>query len=226
MLGGDAINDELRTHQLGVCGDWRVTDEVALFHRFFEFINVRCFPDQPLPTPAFSVEPSRSRIEFGHYREGRDGLGLCHHINISAQVVGQFGRLELPSIIAHELCHESESVYGTPPTTVWYHSKAWCNRAARLGLIAARGRGHTLQLTDPFVAICRELGIGDAVPDCGRAAGCDSDALAGLAPPKSRSTLAKWSCECQPPVNVWVGRADVNIRCEDCDALFHKTSAK
>lgn len=224
MAKVEPINSELRVHQATV--RWAHSERLALYHRFFDVLNARCFAEQPLPFPAISIEPSRTRVELGYYMGCRDGFGFCDRINISAHAAAEKSTLIQLSILAHEMCHQWERLYAEPPKSNWYHGRVFCEQARTIGVIAARGRGHTLGLADPFLSICRELGVNDLPPTFQTAAGTRDEQRGEPAAAHGKSTLTKWTCRCAPPVNIWVGRASVTVRCEQCDARFARWDVK
>lgn len=226
MRQDEWINQELRQHQIEQATDWQHREEMCWYQKFFDVVNKRHFTAQPLPQPAFSIQQSRRRVELGHYLQCRNAFALADEISVSARCLEELSLLQRMEIIAHEIVHLWEDLYGTPPKTRWYHSKAFCDRAEELGIIAARGRGHTLKVTDPFVSICRELGINDPIPNYEQPKGerVATAAIVVQKGPRASGGLTKWICEC--PANVWVGRKSVRIRCEECSAIFERAREK
>ena len=195
----EAINDALRHHHVEVATSWDLHSTASRLHEFFGLFNNSLFAPHPLPPAAISLDRTRRSL-LGHYVPGRNGTGVCHNINVNSAYLGERSLLEQLVTLAHEMVHEQQELYGTPSKTGWYHNKEFCALASAIGIVAQRPKGYTIKITDPFVALCREHGVDDPVPE--------------YAPrPRQypgRSTLNKWSCRCSPPVNIRVAIAHFN----------------
>ena len=113
--------------------------------------------------------------------------------------------IELFEILAHEMVHLRQELFGEPGKTAKYHNREFVRMAAEIGLIADLGSGRTIKVTDPFVNVCRAHGVTDPIPDYS-VPSADPAIWHESGEKKSNSTLKKWSCRCVPPVNVRVGR--------------------
>lgn len=130
---------------------------------------------------------------------------------------------EILSTLVHEMTHLWQEEHGTPPRRN-YHNKQWSARMESMGLMpsdtAAEGGKKTGQrvshyiieggkfekITTPFVSKNQTLLFQDVSE-----------------PAKSKNkNKVKYTCpSCE--VNVW-GKADLNIRCDDCDEQFALSS--
>ena len=208
----EQINEAVRKHQLDESTSWSLQHRIRRLHEFFSIFNERLFGAQPLPLAAISVDPER-RTRLGHYRIGRNGLGLIHNINLNAKYLEDQTLLEQLVTLAHEMVHQWQYIYGRPPKTASYHNKEWCQMATGLGLVSVPPRGDTVRISGPFLEVCREHSVNDPVPPVGTVPmSCSRRLRRG----EGRSTLSKWSCRCDPPQSVWSGRSELVLLCPIC----------
>lgn len=214
MLEREYINEALKDHQLATATSWRLHPSIQRLHYFFDVFNSTLFGDRPLPPAAISLDRT-GRTRLGHYVPGRNGLGVCHNINVNLAWLDDLTLLEQLVVLAHEMVHERQDIYGKPSSTGWYHNKEWCQMATSIGIVSRPPRGQLIRLTDPFLSLCRDCGIDDPLPDFERVEG---RRLHG----QGSSTLKKWSCQCNPPVNVRVAVADLDATCNRCGQRFRQ----
>jgi DNA repair photolyase len=190
------IYEALRDHQKTNC------EQLALLHSYLPLMSERFFT-APLPLPTLSCE--RDRVtRLGTYRE-KDGLALCHRINLNEQYMNR----PLPELLAtltHELGHLWERLYGKPAKPP-YHSALFRRKMRAIG-IPCDQYGRQLGLQDPFSAFLREIGVEDVA----------SFAVAAEAPPRQagKSKLIKWSCAC---TNIRAA-VEVEAECLRCGDRF------
>jgi hypothetical protein len=191
------VYESLRDHQ-------KSTSEVlSLLHTYLPLISER-FYSAKLPLPALSCEPDRV-TRLGTYRD-KDGLALCHRININEQYISR----PLPELLAtltHELGHEWEQLYGKPVRPP-YHSSLFRRKMVAIGIPCDKN-GRSVGLQDPFVAFLRELGVDDIVPF--------ADATEAPARQPGKSKLKKWTCSCR--TNIWAA-VEVSAECLICGDQF------
>ncbi len=180
-------------------------------HRFFDLFNDAFFAGR-LPAACISLDRTR-RARLGNYLAGRNAFGLSHNINLNSSHIERLTWLERLVVLAHEQCHQWQALFGQPSKTPNYHNREFCALAARIGIVVHRPSGRTLRVTDPFLGLCRREGIADPVPDF---ASGDSDQNAD----SGRGKLKKWSCSCDPPLNVRVAVPDFDATCNRCRRVF------
>jgi hypothetical protein len=164
----------------------------------------------PMPEIIVSIDRN-DRRQLGHYKIGRDGLGLRWRISMNILHLGR-PRGDVLSTLLHEIMHAVQHATGKPAKIANYHNaefREWCER---LG-VPTDSRGHDLGITPDgtFAAYLKRHKI---------------EGTLKLLPPKSLpkpggSKLKKWSCQgCDEPVNVRVAIEDFDATCNLCDTAF------
>ncbi len=143
---------------------------------------------------------------------GRNAFGLRHNINLNSACLDRLTLLEQLVVLAHEQCHQWQELYGRAAKKPRYHNRQFCDKAAEIGIIVHRPRGHTLRITDPFLALCREHGVVDPVPDFAR--------LARVRGGEGRTKQKKWTCGC--PINIRVAVAHFDATCNICGVRYRR----
>ena len=179
------------------------------------------------PPLLFRFAAEHARV-LGHYVPDRNDTGLRWEISINPRHLSRTAEVELASTVLHELLHCFEDLAGTAPKKSKnnYHS-AWFRRTAEeLGIPCTR-YGGDLGIRDPsrFMDWARERGLRTTNRKVAELAyGSDE----GSQDPATPATLPKrkvWECRCAVGVRVSVlvaRRAELNARCERCNALFEK----
>jgi len=78
----EPINDAVRAFETDGARDWKHQEMARRLYRFYDIFNDVFFDAQPLPQGVISFEHER-RSRLGHYKIGRNGLGLTHNINLN-----------------------------------------------------------------------------------------------------------------------------------------------
>ena len=148
---------------------------------------------------------------FGHFRSGRNGFGLKGEIAINRTYIGVCEPHDVLGTLLHELLHAWEAENGRPGKNN-YHTRAFRRKAGELGLIVDdRGR-QSYASPSRFFSLLKGYGI--HIPEM----------PALTTPPetvrKGKSKLRKWSCRCDPPVNVRVAIRDFRAKCLCCRHPF------
>ena len=212
----EPINRVLRDHQENTATSWRLYPSIRRLHQFFDLFNENLFRASRLPPAAISLDRTR-RTRLGHFVPGRNGAGIRHNINLNSLWLDHTTVLEQLVTLAHEMVHLAQDQYGTPSKTGWYHNKEFCRRATGIGIVSRPPRGQVSKITNPFLGLCREHGVDDPLPQL------DGGHLLPATRASGRSTLKKWSCRCDPPVNVWVGVSSLDAICNHCGELFERS---
>jgi hypothetical protein len=186
----------LRDHQK------TASETLQLLHTYLPLIATRFFSCE-LPLPAISCE--RDRVtRLATYRE-KDGLALCHRINLNEQYLNR-PLAEVLATLTHELVHEWEHISGKPAQPP-YHSAIFRRKMRSIGLPCDK-YGRSVGMQDPFVSFMRELGVEDVVPV--------AISAESAARQLGNSKLKKWSCAC---TNVWAA-VEVSAECLKCGDRF------
>ena len=158
---------------------------------------------------------------LGHYRRGRNAIGLRWEISLNPRHLSRRSEVELAETVLHELLHCYEDLTGTAPRSRNNYHSAWFRKTAdHLGIPCTR-HGATLGILDPspFMEWARERGLDSNSPAPARGSAAPSTPL-----PKRRS----WSCSCpeDQAVTVQVPRgSQLRARCILCGSLFELRGA-
>lgn len=166
-----------------------------------------------VPTPAICIDRLRRR-RLGHFRLVTNGFGLQDEIAIDEDHAMKSPRWRVLGTLLHEEIHQWQLVtHDRDVAKRWrrnYHDREFRNKAASLGLVIdVRGRTKYPEGDTPFRRLLADRGV-------------DLTEAGPAAPVKARprTTLALWTCSCEPPVKIRVGRAEIRVRCQDCNRSF------
>lgn len=208
MKSAEPINIALRDHQNSV-NDWRFQNLTTDLHIWVERM-ILDFKLQTNTIPALMIERLQKRL--GHYRRGRNGLGLNDEIALDEHHVQTSPYWQVLGTLAHELLHLWQKYTGRPPglNSRNYHNKQYRQKAEELGLIVDQ-YGHTQYAPGetPFLNLLRKYDV--QVPE-----------IPEPEPPPTReqSKLTLYECPCG--VKVRIGRSRFNAKCLDCNGLFQR----
>lgn len=203
----EPIYEALAEHQVSE-KSWNLKELLAWLQVWARRFN----EEFPLDIPAVSlcVDWLSSR-RLGHFRHGHNGFGLWGEIAINRRYIDQQQPWEILGTLLHELLHAWQEVHGKPGKNN-YHNKEFTSKARQYGLVISR-RGHTqFEPDSPFFQLLRRRGV-----------------EAPKVPPvqyvvRGTSKLKKWSCQCNPPLNVRVAVAHFRAKCLWCGHEFRPAS--
>lgn len=160
------------------------------------------------PEIALSID-RENRKQLGHFKIGRDGLGLNWRISLNVLHLAR-PKAEVIGTLLHEILHAVQQAHGKPGKGNFHNKEfiAWC---AKLGL-PTDSRGHDLGI-DPkgvyadYVKRHKLDGKVALVPKTDL-------------PKPGGSKLKKWTCSCG--VNVRVAIEDFEATCDKCETAFVK----
>jgi hypothetical protein len=160
-----------------------------------------------IPEIIISVDVNNAK-QLGHFKIGRDGLGLKWRISMNLRHLSR-PKGNVLSTLLHEMLHAWQHSEGNPPKDFRTHNTEFRELSAELG-IPTDSKGHDLGIKadSPFEAYLKRHKIEGKI-------GLVEKKLTGK--PKG-SPLKKWSCQC--PVNVRVAVAEFNATCNICGELF------
>jgi hypothetical protein len=145
-----------------------------------------------VPEVVVSIEKTTN----GHYKIGRDGLGLKWRVVMNVIYLGR-PRTEVLSTLLHEILHATQEAHGKQITKA-HHNGEFREWASRAGIP------------------CNEKGVSEGViPDSPFAAYCKRHKIDGALAPGSK--MKKWTCECGVNVRCAV---ELDAICNDCGEPF------
>ena len=210
-LLNDPINIAIRENEKAVT-DWVLSDLAKTLYWWTDIFNMEFFKDQPVPVPALSFEKTKVKT-LGHYVPGRNAIGVRENICINLVHLDR-PVWDILATLLHEMCHSFEHTYVDEKkrTKTWYHSKAFREKMAEIGILCNE-KGIHLSVGGPFVSLLKKHGIevsGEQSPD----------GMIKFPPkdkPKGKSKLKKWSCGC---TNVRVAVQTLEAQCLKCGNMF------
>ncbi len=211
-LQTEPIVRAIREHQQQNSIEWFHRELVQELHTWAERFNQDFALD--LPTPVIAI--ARLRITtFGKYCLGRSDIG--------ARTTTYFNELWLPprrsksdmiGTLFHERLHAYEEYHLGRKVGGWYHTKAWREKLASIGIIAD-DHGHHLQVLPQFIAYLQRYGVTDGVMDA-------ETANTVFEPPRRGRQMPKWICGC--PSGNPARAVYLNAHCLSCNQPYHKVS--
>lgn len=224
MVGG--INKQIKDHARA-SNEWKYQQKADSAYSVFETINEKLF-DKDLPDVVIGFD-TRLKKSGEYYFQG-DSVSLNYHFDMHPNLT------EFETVLAclHNAIHARMDVH--KDKAQWYHSKLFRDEMAEWG-IECDDAGHAVALDpDKIEEVLHKIGqehlyaeildfepVQDVQPD-------PDDPLAVLEPEKSnkvkvnfmakvpKSKMLKWSCACNPPVNV---RCAVNLHAQ-CNVCFEE----
>lgn len=206
-MEADAINLSIRNHEETVATIWEFSERACELYRFFDLFNRRFFEGK-LPTPVISFRTGRVS-SLGWYRVGRNEVGVKDQINLNSKHLER-PKYQTLTTLLHEMIHEWQDYFGKH-SKGYYHNKQFRLKTKELG-IPSDSRGHTIDITDPFVGFCKKHGVDFAQLDDFRKQGGYSK----VKRPRGRSKLHKYTCGC---TNIWAA-IKVIASCKQCGGDF------
>lgn len=163
-----------------------------------------------IPEVAISVEVLDRRT-YGHYKVGRDGLGLRWRVAMNLLHMNR-ARTEILRTLCHEILHAAHDQYGKAKGKN-PHSKEFRDWSDACGIPCnEKGQNQGITPDGLFAAYCKRHKIeGDLAPLVEKKS----------VPKATGSKLKKWSCGC---TNVRVAVADFDATCNACGNHFELQS--
>lgn len=193
--------------------EWEMNNLASELYWWVDFFNIVFFKDQPVPTPALTFE--RTRVNnLGYYRIGFNDFAVRDQINLNKLYISRPLNETLQTLV-HEMAHSWEHIYVPEDkrTKSWYHTKAFRDKMAKIGIMTNE-KGCHMAVGDPFIHLLRQHGVEFNTNDI------TEGGLIVITPkpkPKGRSKLKKWTCGC---TNVRVAVQDFQANCLKCGNEF------
>lgn len=158
------------------------------------------------PPVIVSVDVDR-RGRLGHYKIGRDGLGLAWRISINVLHLTR-PRGDVVRTLLHEILHAVQHRDGKPGKGNYHNAEfiAWCERAG----IPTNAKGHDKGTTKdgPFDAYCKRHKL----------EGTEALLSKREAPRPRGSKMKKWTCPgCETNIRAAV---EIDVTCNECNKKF------
>ena len=214
----DKVNLDIRCNQLKA-SDWKLYDLIWELDWWCDWFNIAFFRNEPVPTPVITFENARVNT-LGHYRIGRNDWGVREQINLNKKHLNR-PLWDILATLVHEMVHSWEYSYlpEEERTCNWYHKKLFRAKLLEIG-IETNEKGQHMRVGGEFVYQLKRHGIRFDVSFKEFWDGFTGIELDPEKKKKGSSKLKKWSCSCNPPVNVRVAIADFQATCKKCGSDF------
>ena len=161
----------------------------------------------PVPEITLSVDKNNKR-QLGHYKIGRDGLGLKWRISLNVLHLGA-PKANIVGVLLHEILHAVQHQSGTPGKSNYHNAEfvGWCEK---LG-IPTNSKGICLGITPD--------GLFDQYAKRHKLDGKVGLVSKDELPKPKGSNLKKWTCGC---TNVRVAIEDFEATCNKCGNEFER----
>lgn len=206
------INVSIREHGCTAV-DWELKDMAKEIYTWFDRFNKRFF-DNRLEQSVISFEPTRIS-NLGHYHTELNGLGLQDNINLNYKQLKSREKWQVLSTLLHEMVHQYQRRIGTfsdkehREKYVNYHNKEFLKMTETFGLIH-NNKGHRIAMPkDPFVSFLKEYKV-EITPE------------RFAERTKGTSKLRKYSCKCEPAINIRVATSEFSATCNICKKEFEE----
>lgn len=178
-----------------------------------------------VPPIVLSVDVNNIQ-QLGHYKIGRDGIGLNWRISMNLVHLGR-AKGDVLRTLLHEMLHASQHAYAAPGEGNYHNSefRGWCEKlgiptnehgldqgTVKDSLMAKYLKKHRVKGVSFFTA------PGTKPTPVGR----DPLVPRDLLPKRKGSRLRLFVCGCAKPVRVRVARDEFHARCNDCLADFRR----
>ena len=217
-----SINCKIREHETKE-KDWRLHETAEEFYRWFDLFNERFF-EFKLETAVISFESTRRDV-MGHYVIERNAIGVKDNININSKYIDGKKWENLDTLL-HEMTHQFQRRLGKKKDRAQrkgnYHDKEFKQMMASFGLICDSRGCHIEPPKDPFVSFLREHGVEVDIEN-GTKTVLESKNSEQW---PDTTKLKKFSCECDPVINVRVADKRFSGKCNHCGKDFKPTQAR
>lgn len=208
-LQGEPIALAIREHQVNDSNLWRYRLLLAELHLWVDRFDADF--GLYVPTPVIGVAALRYTT-IAEYQLGRSDIGARTTITFNDRWIEVRPFADTLATLLHEYLHAWEEWHCGREKGGWYHSVAWREKMAEIGIIADdHGRHHRVALR--FTAYLNRYGVPQLdtlLPDV----------LPGtvVTPPSKRRQMPKWTCAC--PGGRPARAILINAQCMDCGQLY------
>jgi hypothetical protein len=149
-----------------------------------------------------------NRRQLGHYKIGRDGLGLNWRISMNVVHLGR-PRGEVLGTLLHEILHAVQHAHGEPGKGNFHNKEfiGWCERAG----IPTNSKGHDLGIV--------KTGVFDSYLTRHGVTGHEYLIPKADLPKPAGSKMKKWTCGCGINIRAAV---EIDVTCNACGEKFER----
>lgn len=186
---------------------WEYQTKAKTFYLWFDRFNQKFFQKQLLLC-LLSFEQT-NRKTLGHYVLDRNGIGVKDNINLNSIHLSRRNLWESLATLLHEMAHQWQENYGKVNKGD-YHNKEFIQKMEGFGL-SYNSKGQRIAMPKgEFVSFLKKYKIEIK----------KEDVTLSLPTFPSKSKLKKYSCQCQPPINIRVANSLFSAKCNICGEDF------
>lgn len=201
------IYNALQNHQIENA-EWELTEFLKWLHEWRGYFALEVAEIASVAAVSLCVDHLPKK-RYGHFRHGVNGFGLKGEIALNRLYVMDREPWEILGTLFHELLHAWQEEHGKPGKGN-FHNKEFRAKALEFGLIID-SKGVTQYAPDSvFLRILTKYGV--EVPEIPEVEEVEKT--------PGKSKLKKWSCQCEPPVNLRVAVPEIHVHCLECDCDF------
>lgn len=202
------INDEIKKHEV-TDREWEFQGYAEEYYKWMELFNQEFFEGK-LPTAVLSFERTRVTT-LGHYHTDKNGIGIEDNINLNSLHLCR-EKWQILSTLLHEMVHQWQRRLGSfstkeNPSKGNYHNREFLDMTEGFGLIHNKKGQRVAPPKGRFVEFLAKHDV-------------EITEETHYERKKTTSKLKKYSCACNPPVNIRVAREEFSARCNECGEDF------
>ncbi len=206
------INSKIKEYESNV-KNWDLNKDAKQYYIWFDRFNKQFFNDK-LEQAVISFEPTRIN-NLGYYHTERNGIGIQDNINLNYKRLFDREKWQVLSTLLHEMVHQYQRRIGgfsdeeNRKKYSNYHNKEFLSMTKSFGLIHNK-KGHRIEMPkEPFISFLKKHNIE-----------ITKETFANRATGKSK--LKKFSCQCDPKINIRVANSNFSAKCNLCDHDFEE----
>jgi len=205
------INNRIRQHETSV-KQWKYQDLADELYNWHDKLNKKFFEDKLGPA-VISFDKAGVRT-LGHYVLEKNGIGVEDNININKVYLYRHLWETLRTLL-HEMGHQYQKAFGKRGSG-GYHNKDFQSMLTEFG-IPCDSRGCSMDpIADPFRSFLKEHSVEISEESLDRPIKIEI---------KGKSKLKKYSCQCNPPINIRVADRRFAGKCNHCNEDFMPAEA-
>ena len=203
------INTVIRKHEENL-NDWNFKEEAKELYLWFDRFNQHFFNNK-LEQCVISFEKARIN-NLGHYVTELNGIGLPDNINLNVRHIKSRPKSSTLATLLHEMVHQYQRRIGSfsdeenRKKRTNYHNKEFLEMTESFGLIHNKKGQRIEKPKGRFVEFLKQHNIEIGEEDC--------------TPIKGTSKLLKYSCKCDPVINIRVANKNFSAKCNVCEHDF------
>lgn len=206
------INDLIKDHEIAE-KDWLLHTDAKEYYLWMDRFNKKFF-NSKLETSVLSFARTSSKT-LGHYNTARNAIGVENNINLNCVHLGR-AKWKVLTTLLHEMGHQWQRREGSfsdkkNPSQGNYHNKEFIDMMQGFGLSYNKKGQRIAPPEGIFVEFLKKYKVEIVKED-----------EPTYVKPVAKSKLRKYSCQCEPPINIRVAVKEISITCNRCGKDFEE----